>query len=221
MKAHRDVSSLSRFLQSADGYTLPRQGELTRLLVPKAPPHHPTLVLRSEAARASTVGDLIVDVDREARRTAAFLEKFASHVDREDTPTSYVEIAQGGRAAARPRAIEVPHPVRTDRGSLVLRTAKPGSSELVLWMVGTIADVLLSDPVQCALALHWFLERIPRRWSARRHKEVPEPPAVIMKRVMDSADLAIRAGSEVRLTVEFSVSGDFRVQFRSVPKRRK
>lgn len=102
----------------------------------------------------------------------------------------------------------------------MLRTAKPGSSELVLWMVGNIAAVLLSDPVQLVLTVHWFLERIPKRWSARRQREAPEPIHQIADRVMRSVDRSIRRGAATRVRIDYSEDGDFEIEFDSVPTRR-
>lgn len=202
MAKKREIGELYSLLSQAGELGPERKQSLADLLTPKRAPRHPMLLVRSELATAAAVGDLILDVDREARRAAAFLEK--------------VDIARPFDYRKRDG---FPSPSKTARGTLVLRSAKPGSAELYLWMVGNIAQVLLSDPVQLALTVHWFLERIPKRWSARRQKDFAEPVERIADRVMRSADRAIRRGAATRVRIKYSADGDFELEFETIPTR--
>ncbi len=140
--------------------------------------------LRSEESSSYALGETLVDLDRELRRAQAYIV---------------------GRKTDVPRR----------KGELELLSAERGNSiDCVLAGFGGLAGLMLSDPIQLALTLHWFWERRPKRWGIRTPSS-PLPASQILSDVTASATQAIRSGQTVSFSVDARRDGSVKVKFKS------
>lgn len=155
----------------------------------------PEVLVHFEETSALAVGTLLVDLDRELRRSAALLER---------------------RDAVLPVSGGKTWPVKPISGAaLDLVSASPGSFEVVSVALGGVATALLSDPVQLAMTLSWFWEHRPSRWH-RRHAELPEDVRRIATRVSENARQALAGGGSVDYVVDYrGRHGDLVVEFKA------
>jgi hypothetical protein len=148
-----------------------------------------SIILHTKDSSIYGIGNTLVDFDREMRRTANYLETGAF------------------------KAVGT-------RGQLMLVSADESNShDLVLMAVGFVEEVLLSRPVQFAIALDWFWEHRP--W--RRGIHVPAHPVAlreVVDRVATTADRAIQQGRDVQFHISDSGT-EFDVWFEATGPRRR
>jgi hypothetical protein len=115
-------------------------------------PESTALILSLTQARAYYVGQEIVDIDRELRRTAA--ERRAGSLDLEATllwstfrlPADFIG-GQGEPERPTRRRTQGTRPDHPTQSSLQLVAAEAGSTHLLLEPLGALVTVLVSDPL--------------------------------------------------------------------------
>jgi hypothetical protein len=101
-------------------------------------PEPPMLAVHTGDDSAFGSGQLLVDIDRELRRTVAFLER--------------------GSVS----------PIKDRSNLIVAGGSQTASFDLVLVAYGALASLVLSSPVQVAITLSWFWDRRPSRWGVKK-----------------------------------------------------
>jgi hypothetical protein len=151
----------------------------------------PRIEIRTPDSSAYAVGHLLLDLDREMRRSALFLRRPSSQQLETPTPPK-------GRA-------------------MDIEAAEPGSLGLICDAVDAVAAVLLSDPVQFTLTLTWFWEHRPRSWGLR-HPAGTQPIDTMVAQVNETAQAAAQVGQATRYDIRYEPdTGAIRIRFESTP----
>jgi hypothetical protein len=151
-----------------------------------------------EQKTALAAGHSLVELDREIRRATRFLELYE---EADGTALGW----EGTRWLA----------VRPDRGpALEVVQADPGSVDFLMVAVDRVRDILLSDPIQLALTLAFFLEHLPHGSDKDSHG--PRTPTELATRIAESAQ---QHGQKARLKVTKRWFGRWEVEFVSSPPR--
>lgn len=189
-----DIQELERELQA------PRSNELVtlRALLADVPLQVggssglPVLV-HAHDSTAYGVGDVLLDVDREVRRSVSFLR------------------------SQRLTGVELDASSLRRRGLLELASAERTSSiDILLIALGAVYEILLSDPVQLAITVSWFFER--RLWRRGTHKPAdPTPASIVGATVKESAIAAVTAGHAVAFKMNIDERGRCSTEFVSLP----
>ena len=143
-----------------------------------------------QSGSASLVGNQLVDLDRELRRTASSL-----------SPVGYLQ----------PSA-----PIPVAEGELGVLYARPGSAHLLVAAYDSLTQILLSRPVEALIALTFFWDRRPARWtadsrsrafSAGEHASLV-PPAESSVQIIESLRQAAKIATSQGHLVRFKLTLD-------------
>jgi hypothetical protein len=127
-----------------------------------------------DSGRAYSVGQVLVELDRELRRAAALVQ-------------------QSGKVESLPR------PIPQREGGLEIIDAAPGSFDAIVQGVGVISVVLLSQPVQTLLTLSALIGKIRsiQVWLKQRNDPLARISARDALHVLKEFDAYSIAGGEL------------------------
>jgi hypothetical protein len=142
--------------------------------------------LQLDQVTAPAAGNALVELDRELRRAALFVARPPSKNLRPKGPPA-LEVVQ----------------------------ADPGSLDFLLLVVDKVRDVLLSDPLQLALTLAFFLEHWPAVRGNQRPKRMPSSDP--WEQIVATAETATHRDMGVHLVGKKGLLGRWEIEFTTSP----
>jgi hypothetical protein len=156
------------------------------------------LTLSALETHATSVGYLLVEIDRELRRSVDLLTSSQAReaIERGDLPRAH------------------------GPSTLAVRSAEPGSLHFLLEIYDAARLILLNDPVQLASTLTWLYQFRPKRWGQRTPSVQPTSNQIVLA-VEQSATAAINSGQPCEFHVELNESGSISAVFRTLGASRR
>ncbi|MCU1372258.1 MAG: hypothetical protein JWO77_3452 [Ilumatobacteraceae bacterium] len=190
---------------------------VNRLASPGTPAaRRANLHVHAPLSDAAYTAKLLLNITKAVDQASAFLDEvLAGQLEVEiaiersiasDFPDASPQIPEAAWDLVQRYRSRSPHP-EADSGVDVVSAQRGQSIDLALAL--TAHSLLMSDPVQTALTLHWFLERMPFRLSVVR-KTAPTPPQTILENILENLDPA--STDNMQLAIDVYADGGLSVK---------